>query len=65
MSETKMTETINDFIKGNGFSIRVGQYEIRELNDGSFWIEHNSGEGMQIKKDTLEALITQWYTDNF
>lgn len=65
MSETKPTETIEDFVSGTGFSIRVGQYEIRELRDGTFYIEHSSGEGMQVRQDKLEALITQFYADNF
>jgi hypothetical protein len=33
--------------------------------DGTFYIEHESGEGMQVGRDKLEALITQFYADNF
>ena len=52
-------------MKGNGNLITVGQYEIRELSDGSYWIEHESGEGTQVARDAFEALITQFYADVF
>lgn len=58
-------QRISDFVKGNGNKITVGQYEIRELSDGSFYIEHESGEGTQVNRDSLEALITQFYADYF
>jgi hypothetical protein len=58
-------QRISDFVKGNGNQITVGQYEIRELSDGSFWIEHDSGEGTQVSEDTMEAMITQFYADVF
>lgn len=58
-------ERIGDFIQGTGEKITIGQYEIRKLSDGSYWIEHESGEGMQVKADSLEACITQFYADYF
>ena len=58
-------QKISEFIKGNGNSITIGQYEIRELDDGSIFIEHSSGEGMQVKRDSFEAMITQFYADYF
>lgn len=42
----------------------VGQYTIRHQGDG-FYIEHESGEGMACKTDALEAVITQFYAENF
>lgn len=56
---------VSDFVADSIQKIEVGQYEIRKLRDGSFWIEHETGEGMQVKADSLEALITQYYADNF
>lgn len=58
-------QRLSDFVKGNGNKIIVGEYEIRELSDGSFFIEHETGEGAQVAKDALEALITQFYADYF
>lgn len=49
--------------------LEVGQYTIRPMTsyDGkpAFWIEHESGEGMQCSYDSLEACITQFYAENF
>lgn len=56
---------VADFIKGIGENIQIGHYEIRKLSDGSFFIEHDSGEGGQFSADSLEAAITQFYADNF
>lgn len=61
----KKLKSIHEVIKGNGNKITVGQYEIRELEDGDFFIEHESGEGTGVKKDSFEALITQFYADVF
>lgn len=58
-------QRISDFVKGNGNKVTIGQYEIRELDDGSYWIEHESGEGTQVSKDKFESLITQFYADLF
>jgi hypothetical protein len=58
-------QRISDFVKGTGREITIGQYTIRELADGSFFIEHDSGEGTQVSKDSLEANITQFYADYF
>lgn len=41
-------ERVSDFVKGTGEKIRVGQYEIRKLSDGTFFIEHESGDGTQF-----------------
>ena len=46
------------------WSIHVGQYEIRQ-REHDYWIAHESGEGMGVSKDKFEALITQFYADNF
>lgn len=49
----------------SGQHLVVGQYTIRPAHRGGYWIEHESGEGMQCSADSFEALITQFYADNF
>lgn len=44
-------------MRGNGQKINVGQYKIRELSDGSFYIERDNGKGTQVSHASFEALI--------
>jgi len=46
-------------------SIHIGEYEIRTRTDGSFWIEHDSGEGMQVTEDSLHQAISDYYRKTF
>lgn len=45
--------------------IEIGTYEISKRSDGTFWIEHESGEGMQVSERALFELIHQFYKKNF
>ena len=36
--------------------LRVGKYLITKIYDGDFWIEHDSGEGMQVFRLNFERL---------
>lgn len=47
--------------------ITIGEFTIKpfHVNDGTFWIEHSSGEGMQVSGESLIKLINQFYTENF
>lgn len=61
--------TTND-IPGNGpdeidEGLTVGDYFIRHSFDGDYWIEHKSGEGMQVFKDNFEKLIADYYRSEF
>lgn len=58
-------ERITDFLAGTGEHITVGHYEIRKLRDGSFWFEHESGEGTQISRSSFERLIEDFYDECF
>lgn len=58
-------ESVSEFIKGTGEKITVGPYEIRTLKDGSFWIEHESGEGMQMSAEHLEKFFDIFYKEMF
>ena len=57
-------ERIHEFLE-NGASIEIGAFTIRELKDGSFFIKHESGEGMQASADLLEECIYEFYKENF
>jgi G:T-mismatch repair DNA endonuclease (very short patch repair protein) len=48
-----------------GEGMTIGDYEIRNFIDGTFWIEFPSGEGMQISKERLEYWLEQIYKKDF
>lgn len=45
--------------------IVIGPYKISNFPSGSFWIEHESGEGMEVSSISLIALIDTFYKENF
>lgn len=47
------------------FSIEIGEYTIWELDEHSVWIEHKTGEGMQISKRALGELFHRLYSEAF
>ncbi len=45
--------------------IEVGAYTVGPRRDGSFWIEHESGEGMHIRAELLAEAIHAFYKEHF
>lgn len=46
--------------------IVIGRYTIkRGVEPGKVWIEHESGEGGDFPEESLEALLHEFYCDNF
>lgn len=47
--------------------LEIGQYIIRKYMGlgGGYWVEHESGEGMQVPAHSLEELIDKFYKENF
>ena len=43
----------------------VGKFTISVLNDDSYWIAHDSGEGMQTSEAALAECIAKFYEENF
>ena len=43
----------------------IGDYSISLMDNGDYWLEHVSGEGMQVNKEMFDQLIAQFYADNF
>ena len=48
-----------------GRSIRVGEYKIARFGADAFLILHDSGEGMEVSAEKLEALIDDFYKREF
>lgn len=46
-------------------AIVIGQYEIRHWDTDSFWIEHESGEGMHCTAKRLADCIDVFYRESF
>lgn len=45
--------------------IQIGEYEISHGHPGTYWICHDSGEGMGVDAKIFEAMIHNWYKENF
>lgn len=46
-------------------SVQIGEFYVGPLEDGDYWIEHRSGEGMHVRKATMEKLISDFYREKF
>lgn len=42
-----------------------GEYRISPGHEGTYWIEHESGEGMGVDCDKFNSMIEKWYKENF
>lgn len=45
--------------------IEVGKYTLRPFHVGSIWLEHESGEGMQVPINDFETVLDKYYRKNF
>lgn len=45
--------------------IEIGPYKIEPMPGSGFWIQHESGEGMEVSSISLIALIDKFYKENF
>ena len=44
----------------------IGPYGIGDSpREGNLWIEHESGEGMEVPEATLIEALRKFYSDNF
>lgn len=46
-------------------ALHIGDFYLGPATDGGFWIEHESGEGMHVRKEIMEKLIADFYRENF
>jgi len=47
--------------------LSIGEYTLSPYRalDGGFWIEHDSGEGMQVSAKVLAEWLQKFYQENF
>lgn len=45
--------------------IKVGKFYLSEHRNGEIWLEHESGEGMNVSADQLLNLIDEYWVANF
>lgn len=57
-------ENVFEFVS-KGRDLRIGKFIVRNLSDGSTWIENEIGEGAQLKTELVEAAIKKLFDDNF
>jgi len=46
-------------------SIEIGEFKISRLDERSFFIQRQCGEGMQVSEAKLELLIEEYFAANF
>ncbi|MGL4639608.1 MAG: hypothetical protein ACRCVX_07780 [Shewanella sp.] len=46
-------------------AIQIGRYSLERSADGSYWIAHESGEGMQTTERKLEKLIGYFFYSEY
>ena len=46
-------------------ALQIGDYYLGPATDGGYWIEHESGEGMHVRRKVMEKLIKDFYRENF
>lgn len=63
MDEAQVFE--DEYERGRDEGLIVGKYTITHDRDGDYWIEHESGEGMQVFKVNFETLIDEFYKLNY
>lgn len=58
-----MSETKPGCAALNG--VAIGPYLLVQNHDGSFWLQHESGEGMQTSAKVLEDAIRAFWREHF
>lgn len=47
------------------WTLTFGEYSLMGRSDGTYWLEHEGGEGMQLFPSDLEAAIAKYWQENF
>jgi hypothetical protein len=45
--------------------IKIGKFYLSEYHDGKIWLEHESGEGMEVPAEQVLNLIDEYWVANF
>ena len=66
MSDDKQ-ESADKIVGSNDGSERlvVGNYTITRLDNGNYWVGHQSGEGMETRGELFEDFIHTFYVQEF
>lgn len=43
--------------------LTVGNFALSRYDEGSYWLAHKDGEGMQVRQDRLQALVDNLWAD--
>ncbi len=43
--------------------LTVGNFTLSRYDEGSYWLAHKDGEGMQVRQDRLQALVDNLWAD--
>lgn len=43
----------------------IGDYAVMPYQHGGFWVENEIGEGMQVKEETLERALREFWHEHF
>lgn len=46
------------------FELRIGDYIITQLREGSFWLKNGSGDGFEINEDDFEKFLKDIFEEN-
>ena len=46
-------------------TLTIGEFKITKRTDGSFWIESESGEVIQVDAEDLERAVEEFFRENF
>lgn len=49
----------------NKVEIEIGDFYLSKMDNGNYWLEHITGEAMEVNKEKLKELISIFYDDNF
>lgn len=44
-------------------SLTVGEYTLTNYPGGDYWLQHEDGEGMQVRKERMETLIKELWKE--
>ena len=47
------------------FTVRFGRYTVSTMDADSVWLEHDSGEGMQVWNTDIERAIDRLWIEEF
>lgn len=47
----------------DGQAITIGNFTLSRYDEGSYWLAHKDGEGMQVRQERLQALVDELWKE--